>query len=69
MNITERDKLAPWWLEMKTDLEARLSKLRADNDKAMPIEETAALRGRIAEVKRIIDSLGMGKPKPKIEVE
>lgn len=69
MNITARDKNAPWWLELKAELEARLVKLRRDNDRDLSAEQTAKLRGRIAEVNGFIESLGMGKPKPKIEAD
>lgn len=69
MKITERDKTDPWWLELKEELEARLSALREANDQDKTDIETAKQRGRIAEIKRIIDLLGMGRPKPKIEVE
>lgn len=69
MKITERDHNYPWWLELKAELESRLSKLRENNDKAMPADETSELRGQIKEIKRLIDVLGMGKPKPKIDEE
>lgn len=69
MNITERDRNSTWWIELKSDLEARLTKLREENDKHATAEETAGRRGQIKEIKFLIDSLGMGKPKPKIDVE
>jgi hypothetical protein len=69
MNITERDRNAPWWVELKAELESRLAKHRESNDKPASAEATAELRGQIKEIKRIIDSLGMGKPRPKIDEE
>lgn len=69
MNITEQHKNSTWWFELKADLESRLAKLREENDKPSTVEETAGRRGQIKEVKLFIDSLGMGKPKPKIDDE
>lgn len=44
------------WSEVQTHLNERLNDLRRDNDNAALTEvETAALRGKIAEVKRLID--------------
>lgn len=43
------------WKRFKRDLEARLAELRAQNDKLTNDENTTtAIRGRIAEVKRIL---------------
>ena len=69
MNITDREKNSSWWVELKADLESRLAKLREENDKPSTLEETAGRRGQIREVKLFMDSLGMGKPKPKIDDE
>ena len=69
MNVTDRDKNEPWWIELKGDLEGRLEKLRMDNDKRMSPDDKAEICGQIKEIKRLIDSLGMGKSKPKIDVE
>lgn len=69
IKVTERDKIDPWWIELKADLESRLMILREANDHDKTDIETAKHRGRIVEIKRLIDVLGMGKPKPKIDVE
>jgi hypothetical protein len=69
MNITERDRNAPWWVELKAELESRLAKHRESNDKPASAEATAELRGQIKEIKSLILTLGMGKPQPKIENE
>ncbi len=69
MNITESDRNAPWWIGLKSDLETRLAKLREDNDKTATAEATAELRGRIKEIKRIIDALSMGKPRPVLQID
>jgi hypothetical protein len=69
MNITERDRNAPWWHELKAELESRLAKLREENDKPSTAEDTAHKRGQIEEIKNLIKSLGMGKPRPKIDNE
>lgn len=67
--ITEAERNTPLWLRLKGEWEARLEKLRAENDADLSEIASAKLRGRIAELKMNIESLGMGKPKPKIEVE
>jgi len=44
------------WRHLKDDLRARLADLREQNDRAsLTAEQTAVIRGRIAEVKRILD--------------
>lgn len=66
MTLTEQERNDPLWLKVKAELESRLNQLRKDNDKDMNESATAKLRGRISEVKRILD---MGVDTPKIEVE
>lgn len=39
----------------------RLAELREENDQLQPLEQTAALRGRIAELKRLQDLLATGE--------
>ena len=52
--LTPQDRQSSPWLKVKQHLEARLAKLRAENDGDLPIEKTAKLRGRIAEVKALM---------------
>lgn len=66
MTLTKQERNDPLWLKLKAEYESRLAQLRKDNDKDMSETETAKLRGRIAELRRIID---MGAEKPVIEVE
>lgn len=66
MTLTKEERDHPIWLKLKAEYEARLAQLRKDNDKDMSETETAKQRGRISEVRRIID---MGAEKPVIEVE
>lgn len=66
MTLSKAERNDPLWLKLKADYESRLAQLRASNDKDMSETDTAKLRGRIAELRRIID---MGAEKPVIEVE
>ena len=66
MALTKQERSDPLWLKLKAEYESRLAQLRKDNDKDMSEAATANLRGRIAELRRIID---MGAEKPVIEVE
>lgn len=64
--LTEQQRNDPLWQMFKAELESRLMQLRAGNDQDLNDSETAKLRGRIAEVKRMLDLWAV---KPKIEVE
>ena len=59
--LTEQDKVAFLWLRLKAHLEDRLADARRRNDAVMPEPETAALRGEIRSLKRII-ALGDDRP-------
>lgn len=59
--LSKEDKHSPVWLRHKEQLEARLEVLRARNDSFLNDEETAILRGRIAEIKLM---LGLSKDQP-----
>lgn len=55
----------PLWLKLKAHYEARLAELRIQNDSPnMTAEQTAALRGRIAEIK---ETLRLGEQLPSWE--
>lgn len=54
MKLLERDRASEAWLRIKADLEKDLATLRANNDHPLNAEETAFLRGRIFEVKKLI---------------
>lgn len=59
--LLESDLTAPTWLRIKDHYEARLDELRVKNDTALSPEQTARLRGRIAEVKLL---LALADPEP-----
>lgn len=61
------DQTSNEWLTIESYLEARLKDLREKNDKSMSIEKTENLRGRITEVKKLLqlptgDSAPAAKP-------
>lgn len=45
---------SPTWTALRAHLEARLAKLRADNDRSLADTQTENLRGRIAEIKDLL---------------
>lgn len=51
------------WVRLRKHYEERLGELRAKNDAPLSAEETAAIRGRIAEIKRLLD---LDAPPPEI---
>ena len=66
MKLTETQQTNPLWHALRTAYIARLAQLRVENDNPrLDAEQTAALRGRIAEVKMFID---MELPEPEISV-
>lgn len=58
------DRQSAAWLRLRAHLEKRLDGLRRENDRAQPAEDTAELRGRIAECKRM---LALGEETPQLE--
>lgn len=55
MNISKTEQLRPVWLAIKAHLESRLERLRLMNDnESLDAIQTAAIRGRIAEVKALL---------------
>lgn len=55
MNISKTEQLSPVWLAIKAHLESRLERLRLMNDnESLDAIQTAAIRGRIAEVKALL---------------
>ncbi len=62
MRLTDTQMLNPLWSLLKKHYTERLAQLRSDNDNAaLGEKESAALRGRIAEVKAFLD---MDSPEP-----
>jgi hypothetical protein len=52
--LTGADKMSPVWMKLKRYFEARIEKCRKDNDSPLDAEKTAALRGRIEELKKTL---------------
>jgi hypothetical protein len=59
--LSDNDKASSLWLRLKAHLEDRLATARVRNDAVLPEAETAALRGEIRSLKRII-ALGDDRP-------
>ena len=59
--LSPQDKLHPLWTRLRAHLEDRLAQARIRNDAVLPEAETAALRGEIKALKRII-ALGDDRP-------
>jgi hypothetical protein len=54
IELTEGELVSGLWVKMRMHLQARLELLRRQNDNTQSEAETADLRGRIAELKRLI---------------
>lgn len=52
--LIREDFFTPTWRRLSEHLDARLSELREQNDRPADESETAATRGSIAEVKKIL---------------
>jgi hypothetical protein len=52
--LTEHDKASSLWLRLKAHFEDRLAEVRQRNDAAHSEQGTAALRGEIQALKRLI---------------
>jgi hypothetical protein len=59
--VARPDGLPALWLRLSAHLEDRLAACRVKNDRDMPEEETAALRGEIKTLKGLI-ALGAERP-------
>ena len=56
MKLTEAEKNSDVWAKIRTHLQEKLAKYREQNDNSVLGDvETARLRGRIAEVKALLD--------------
>ena len=62
--LTQHEQQDPVWMKLKDHLEKKLTDLRKQNDSDMPEDKTIKLRGRIFELKKLLD---LGNPKPDIE--
>lgn len=55
MTLTEHERQTAVWLKIKSHLDARLIELRTANDRDTNEIDTAKVRGRIAEVKALLE--------------
>lgn len=53
--LSDTDRQAAVWLKLKKHMQDRLAVLRQQNDGDRDFDETQKLRGRIAELKRLLD--------------
>lgn len=61
MKLAPHDRQNPLWLKLKAHYEERLATLRKQNDGDQDAEKTAAIRGRIREVKEFLE-MGVDGP-------
>jgi hypothetical protein len=59
--LSQQDRATSLWLRLSAHLEDRQAACRVKNDRDMPEEETAALRGEIKTLKGLI-ALGAERP-------
>jgi len=64
--LTDIDRNTPLWLALRAHLERRLESQRAKNDTDLSPDETAKVRGRIAEIKAL---LALENPRPEIPAD
>ncbi len=55
MKLNDAERQSAVWTKISEELTARLESLRTQNDTHKTAEETASLRGRIAEVKSMLN--------------
>ena len=55
MKLSEGERMSALWRKLEQHLTDRLATLRARNDGNLPPDETAKVRGQIAEVKSFLD--------------
>lgn len=54
LTLKDSEINSPAWRRIEAYLRAQIERYRAKNDKDLPPDETANLRGRIAELNRIL---------------
>lgn len=54
MKLTDEQLRSPLWLELRKEYERKLSVVRKTNDSHKPEVDTAALRGKIIEIKEFL---------------
>lgn len=66
--LTQVDVNSALWRKLEEHLKTKLLMLRAKNDGNLSADETAKLRGRIAEIKNMIE-LGNLAPSQQVDAE
>jgi len=61
--LNEVDRASFTWTRIADHLKSELDRYREQNDATLDVEQTALIRGRIAELKKI---LALGSPKPQV---
>lgn len=64
MILNKEERLSSAWLKIKSRLEDRLSGLRMQNDGDRNVTDTANIRGRISEIKRMLAEFGEDQAPP-----
>lgn len=64
MTLTKEERLSSAWGKIKASLEERLTSLRMQNDGDKNESDTAKIRGRISEIKRIQAEFGEDQSPP-----
>lgn len=54
LSLTDHDRRSATWIKIKAVLEARIDLYRRQNDNELTPERTAALRGKLAELKHLL---------------
>ena len=58
MILDQHDRRSATWRKLETYLLDRQDMLRKQNDVSLPLDKTQKLRGRIAEIRTILDLAG-----------
>ena len=64
--LTKNDFSSPTWKKVEKYANERLAEHRLKNDNDLPADRTAHLRGRIAELKALLD---LARVMPEVEAE
>lgn len=64
--LTQAERESHLWKKLMKHFEQRIANMRAQNDSDLDERTTARVRGRIAEVR---DLMNLDKPRPDIEFE
>jgi hypothetical protein len=65
--VKPEDFRAPGWRRLTTLLEERIEELRQLNDQPLSIEKTSAIRGAIAEIKKILSLADAASLSPAVD--